>query len=203
MLVCCTGFCALGTWQVKRLHWKEGLIARIDQAYAEKPVLITPDKAASLQKDQFIRGKFFGRFRFDQAFNLMGQIDDGKQTSHLMVPYILDPKVTVLVDMGPDFTPKGNNKPTAHITGLLKHTPIANAFTPDNNPSEKIWYSINRAQLDIQNLVPVVIMPEETPWKTYAAQKPELRNAHLQYAIFWFTMAGLIFVLTVFYLRRK
>ncbi len=205
MCACVSVFCALGNWQIQRLHWKEGLIAQIDQAYATNPQTnhVGPDDIKMLAPDHFIRGQFFGRFRFDEALYLMGQIDDGKQTKHLMVPYIVDKTTTILVDMGPGFTPKGNKQPTARITGLLKHAPVPNKFTPDNVPSDKTWYSINVAQLNIPNLYPLVIVPETTPWKTYAAQKPELRNAHLQYAIFWFSMAGLISVLTACFLFRK
>lgn len=205
MLVCVAIFCTLGFWQVKRLHWKENLIAKIDQAYqvdaANNPV--TESQIVSLGKDSFIRGSFKGRFDFGEAFKLMGQIDDGKQTSHLMLPLVVSQDLTILVDLGPDLKLPQHNTGEGVITGLLKNAPEPNRFTPDNHPHQEIWYSINTDQLQIKNLKPFVILPETTPWQNYEAHKPELRNSHLQYAIFWFTMAALIAGLTAFYLHKK
>lgn len=203
MMACVAIFCTLGTWQIKRLHWKENLIAQIDQAYASEilPTPVEADKIVSLEKDHFIRGTFFGHFDFKKSFELSGQIDNGQQTSHLMVPLEISKEVTVLVDLGHDMSPQ---RPTrAKITGLLKQAPQPNRFTPENDPGNNTWYSINPDQLNIPNLKPLVIIPEKTPWKEYSSQKPELRNNHQQYAIFWFAMAVITSVLTVIYLRKK
>ena len=133
----------------------------------------------------------------------MGQIDDGKQTSHLMLPFNVSKDATILIDLGPDFLKSQKISGNVTITGLLKHPSQPNKFTPDNVPGENIWYSVNTDQLDIKNLKPFVILPEETPWKNFDAHKPELRNAHLQYAVFWFTLAVVITGMTAFYLKRS
>lgn len=202
MLACISGFCALGTWQVKRLHWKENLIAGIDAAYAETIKPVPLEDITSLAPDHFLRGKFRGFADFENAFDLSGQIDDGKQTSHKMLPLEISKTLTVLVDLGPDFKSRTPSR-IVTLTGLLKNAPRTNRFTPDNDPKNDIWYSINPAQLPIKNLKPLVILPEKTPWKDYPATKPELRNAHLQYAIFWFMMAFITAGLTLVYLVRK
>ncbi len=201
MLACISIFCALGTWQVKRLHWKENLIAELDKAYVAEPEEITPDQISDLKENQFLRGILKGRFYFSKAFMLMGQIDDGKQTSHSLVPFEISKDLTILVDMGPDFeTPRDQ---IAEVSGLLKNAPKPNRFTPENIPDQNIWYRIDPNQLNIKNLKPFLVLPEHTPWKDYPATKPELRNNHLQYAIFWFTLALVIAGLTIFYLRKS
>ncbi len=205
MLACAALFCALGVWQVKRLHWKNALMAEIEQAYSIDPSqkIISVHDIIGLQKNQFLRGNFTGLFDFDRAFELSGQIDDGKQTSHVMVPFILSQDVTILVDMGPGFKKPDLRNYKVTITGLLKPAPVPNKFTPDNVPSKNIWYRINKYELGMDKLYPVVVMPEDTPWKTYPSLKPELRNAHLQYALFWFTMALVTLGMTGYYLKRN
>ena len=205
MLTCIGIFCALGTWQIKRLHWKEGLIGAIDREYDHpvSPTPVEPKLIEALQTNQFIRGTFTGRIDFEKSFDLQGQIDNEKQSKHKMLPLEITKDLSVLIDMGPAFEmPKTGLNKTVKITGLLKNAPSPNKFTPDNFPNQNIWYSINPDQLKIEGLRKLVILPETTPWKNYVVRKPELRNAHQQYAIFWFTMATLIAGLTIYYLKR-
>lgn len=204
MLACCGVFCALGTWQIKRLHWKENLIAEMEQAYASPAEkIITPDKAAALKEGEYLRGLYTGLPEMKKAFELSGQIDDGKPSKHLLVPFQLTQELTILVDMGPEFTPPGKANEPVTIQGVLRHAPLPNRFTPANDPDKNIWYRVDPQQLKITGLKPLILMPEKTPWKDYPAHPPELRNQHLQYAIFWFTMAGLIFLLTLLSFRKK
>ena len=205
MSTCIAIFCAMGVWQIKRLHWKENLIAQLGQAYAKapEPPFVTADAIRSLQRDQFLRGMFRGHLDFAKSFDLQGQIDNGQLTAHKIVPYIISKDLTILVDFGPGFTLRNKDNGNTVITGLLRHVPQRNRFTPDNHTDQKIWYSLDPAQLNIKNLKPLEILPEHTPWKEFPAQKPELRNAHLQYAIFWFTMAVITALMTFYYLSRK
>lgn len=200
ILLCCGIFCTLGAWQVKRLHWKEGLIQALDRAYETQEPL-TADIIRNFKPGQFFFGQFEGTADFSKAFELSGQIDGGRQTTHVMIPFALEQNATVLIDMGPDFTPPEKSG-TASITGLLRYAPQPNSFTPDNVPEKNTWYSVDPQALGIPGLKPLVIMPETTPWKNFDRKKPELRNSHLQYAIFWFTAAFIMLALTGYYLRR-
>ncbi len=203
MLVCISIFCMLGFWQIQRLHWKRAIIAELDKAYAINIDLpyVTNDKIANLKENQYLRGKFKGYLDFSKAFKLQGQIDNGKSTNHTIVPYIISNDLTILVDFGADHKENHDNGKVV-ITGLLRNAPKTNTFTPDNDPVKNIWYSIDPVQLKIGNLKPLVLLPEQTPWKKYPATKPQLRNNHLQYAIFWFTLAAVIAGLTAFYLKK-
>lgn len=205
MLACVAGFLTLGTWQVKRLHWKQGLLAQIEHAYANDPAppFVKEKDIASLEANHFIRGMFRGHLDFPRSFQLQGQIDNGMQTSHTLVPYIISKDLTILVDFGPDFTTKDKNNGNTVLSGLLRNAPKPNPFTLNNAPERSEWFSININQLGIKNLKPLLLIPEHTPWKDYAVKKPELKNDHLQYASFWFSMAVITLVLTVYFLKKK
>ena len=205
MLLCVAIFCTLGIWQVKRLHWKQGLIAQLDQAYAKppEPPFVTEAEITALTQNHFLRGMFRGHLDFPKSFELQGQIDDGKQTSHTIVPYVMSEQLTILVDFGPGFTTGDKDNANTVLTGLLRSLPASNKFTPENNPAEKIFYALDRGDLGIENLHAVELLPEHTPWKDFPAQKPELRNNHLQYAVFWFTMAAVIAALTAYLAFRR
>lgn len=204
MLICCGIFCALGAWQIKRLYWKENLITEMERAYAMPPSQeISAEQIKSLKAGEFLRGSFKGIPAPDKSFDLSGQIDDGKSSKHLLVPFKMAPDLVLLVDMGTDFEKANIQEKAVTIQGVLKHAAQPNLFTPVNNPRKGIWYSVDVDKLYIPGLQPLILMPEKTPWKDYPARPPELRNQHLQYAIFWFTMAGLIFVLTLLSYRKK
>src|ERR1700761_9589918 len=51
---------ALGTWQIYRLRWKEGILARIAAAEAAPPVPLTPNP------EPFAKVVATGHFRFDR-----------------------------------------------------------------------------------------------------------------------------------------
>lgn len=206
MLICSAIFACLGMWQVKRLQWKNGLVASIEEQY-KKPVgssnVLVKD-IHSLEKDRVIRGRFIGTPDFKKSFRLQGQIDDGKQTSHYMLPLTLVDKSIVLIDMGPTFVPpEVPLRSMSPVTGLLRLAPQPNQFTPKNDPAKKTWYSIDGAQLQLPKLLPFVLYPERTPWHIFPAKKPELRNNHMQYATFWFSLSLITFVLTFYFLKRN
>lgn len=204
MLICCGIFCALGAWQVQRLHWKENIIAEMEKAYATPPSQeITSQQIKSLKPGEYLRGSYKGIPNPDKAFELSGQIDDGKSSRHLLLPFKMSSGLSILIDMGADFERSGIQMQAVTIQGVLKNAPVPNYFTPANNPGKNIWYSVDVDKLSVPGLEPLILIPEKTPWKDYPAQPPEIRNQHRHYAIFWFTMAGLILTLTALTFRKK
>lgn len=200
--------CALGTWQLQRLEWKENLIAQINDAYKDKAripapgfVQITPNKALK-------RIRIKGRFEHDKELKIKPRTYEGKVGYHLLTPFHLSGGGTILVNRGwvPDKDvsikrPQGDG----YVTGLLREPPRANPFTPANNPDKEEWYLADLEQIklarNIKKLAPLILY-EDSGRKTYPlakALKWEPRNDHLQYAIFWFTMAGLLLI--IYYLR--
>ncbi|MGH6943845.1 MAG: SURF1 family protein, partial [Geminicoccaceae bacterium] len=89
----------LGTWQVERLHWKEGLIAE-RQAQLAAPPESLPASAGDWHAFDFRRVAVSGRWRDDleQAFGVATYRD--QLGHHLLTPLIRAEGKAVLVDRG-------------------------------------------------------------------------------------------------------
>ena len=89
------------------------------------------------------------------------------------------------------------------ITGLLRQPPQTNMFTPANNLESGAWYSINFEELSehkgLNNIWPLMVYDEgaenKTDYPIAQATRPRLKNDHLQYAVFWFSMAGILMII--------
>jgi len=200
--------CSLGTWQVKRLHWKEALLQKIDAVYridaANNPLTIDDLKAASLRGELYLRGSVHGRFLPDKDLRGSPHPLDGNPGSYLYVPLQMDGGGTVLVNRG--WVPAGpltveTPQTSIIVSGLFKFPAKGNVFTPPNIPEQQAWYRIDLSQIaaakGLENLAPYVLYAEGDK---DALPKPAdiriaLNNNHLAYAIFWFAMAGVLIVI--------
>src|SRR5262249_32411523 len=80
--VCC--LCALGTWQLQRLEWKERLMADLEAAYEGAPAASLNMK--SLEDREFAYGRITGRVLADQAFFLGFKVQGEKPGHDLIIP---------------------------------------------------------------------------------------------------------------------
>ena len=95
------------------------------------------------------------------------------------------------------------------IIGLLRRPSERNPFTPDNKPLKNEWYHPDIEEIaDVKSIPGIIheyIMHVEkaensgnaSDYPIAEATKPVLTNNHLQYAIFWFSMAGVLFIIYV------
>lgn len=200
--------CALGTWQIQRLAWKNDIIARLDKAYETQG-------ATALNLDtpphDYSYGRVKGRFLPDQAFLLGPRTQNKKIGNDLIVPLLID-KHTLFINMGWSDSPL-YKMPIRHLQGKnvwfegLIVTPHWNSFTPQNEPDKDLWYRLDTREIaTIKNLpdaYPFILRAEHASHKFDAAfpnnEKLYPNNNHLQYALFWFAMA--IALLAVYILR--
>ena len=209
--------CTLGMWQVKRLAWKTGLQAELDQAYELSETLPSLSTHDVIDQDfVFKRGLITGRYIANQSFLIMPRTHDGDVGKHLYGAFRINDGGVVFVNRGwvpQDFSlPKDgeiSNAPQT-LTGIFKAPPRANAFTPDNDLETEQWYHPDliamKDQLDSPEKHVVInalfILEEDqssAPYPLKEAIKIELRNQHQQYAVFWFMMAGIL--VGVFFMR--
>lgn len=206
--------CTLGTWQVHRLSWKNDLIAKLETAY-------DTDKAQeldlkNLNPSDFIYGRISGALLTDKAFLLGVRMKDEKAGADLIIP-VQTSKNTILINMG--FTtgtledqPIYNlNNKSVWFEGLVRE-PSWNSFTPENNPEKNLWYRLDTDQIaktkNLENLSPAVLYAERASHK-FNAQLPNHtrqypNNNHMQYALFWFSMAGgLLAVFAIRFMRQS
>lgn len=204
--------CTLGTWQLQRLTWKTEIIEKLSAAYAVGEVKDLDIQA--LGDVDFIYGRVKGRFLSDKAFLFGVRVKDEKPGADLIVP-VRTKEGDVLVNLG-FATGALEVQPIHHLKnksvwfeGLARNVRW-NAFTPENRPEKNIWYRLDWAQIeaakDLKNLAPAVVYAERASHKFDAAfpnnERTYPNNNHLQYALFWFAMAGVLIVVYGFRFLR-
>lgn len=215
----------LGTWQVERLNWKEGLLATIEARRTSAPLPLAEverqfastgdvDYQAVRAAGQFLNDKeqfFFATWKGDTGFYVYTplQLSDGRFVfvNRGFVPYDLkDPAKRPLSAVAGEVT----------ITGLARN-PLdgkPSLMVPDNDPVEKIFFWKDRtamaenAGLDASKLLPFFIDADATPnpggLPIGGVTLIDLPNNHLQYALTWYGLAGaLAVVFGAFAWRRR
>lgn len=191
---------ALGAWQIQRLHWKEGILARISAAEAAPPVPLqgTPGP--------FEKVEVTGRFRPDEAAlfgAIVGTTPQGdRMGGDLIVPLERTDGPPVLVDRGwvPDPIPTDVTWPTgdAHVSGYVLAPQTPGIFTPAPDAAHRRFYALDpgviAAALGLKTVAPFTLIAmgpvEFGHYPAPAIHLPRPPNDHFQYALTWFGLAG-------------
>jgi surfeit locus 1 family protein len=211
--------CGLGVWQVKRLAWKEALIAEIDAKLTGDPVPLSEVIKATSNKE-YLRVTTTGRYLPEQALRRMSSIN-GSPGYELLQPFMSSDGVFVLVDRGtvsvedsdPAISPPFDKDVT--IAGLVRlHNKGRGRFDGDNDDKGNLWVwwdipamlaaghapaGATQAPFILQ-LLPSPDLPAK-PFVT--APKVELSNNHLGYAITWFGLAAALVGVTGAFMWRS
>lgn len=216
---------ALGTWQVQRLVWKEGLIASIDMRVASSPRPLADIEArlADAGDVDYWPVTVAGTFHHEGERHFFAT-HKGQSGYFVYTPLELDDGRLVFVNRG--FVPfdrkdvasriEGQVDGRQEIAGLARNRldEKPNFFMPDNDSSRNIFYW---KDLDVmaqtsgvgapEDYLPFFIDADATPnpggLPVGAVTLIELPNSHLQYAITWYGLAAaLAGVLGVWLWRR-
>ncbi|MCC7305864.1 MAG: SURF1 family protein [Alphaproteobacteria bacterium] len=208
--------CALGTWQLQRLEWKTKILDHLGAEYAKDAASIAIAPADLEQNFDFRRGTLHGTYEFDKQIMIGPRRHDNLPGYHVITPYRLEDGSHILVNRG--WVPEDwkffdeKNPPQRPATGLLRRPDPGNPFTPDNDPAKDQWYHLVPAEIaaakGIENIYSYVLYREpadaaDSNYPLAEATKPEIDNNHLQYAIFWFTMAGVLVVIYILRFMKK
>ncbi|MEP3233569.1 MAG: SURF1 family protein [Hyphomicrobiales bacterium] len=205
----------LGSWQVKRLIWKEALITNVENKIKAAPVPF-----------ETIEGQFTGKIKTDrrkleyQPVTVRGTLDhskemfyfatlDGDAGFHVYTPLTLSgSNNVVLINRG--FVPteqklgstRANSQPSGEVdvTGLVRFPDVdkPNRFLPDNDLKTNIffWRSMDdmteMAALDKQTTSPVFIYEDKQDNNRLpigGVTIVEFPNNHLGYAVTWYGLA--------------
>jgi surfeit locus 1 family protein len=202
---------ALGTWQLQRLAWKEGLIASIGARMADAP-----------QPLSAIEGRFKIQGDVDYyPVSLTGTVENageqyflsthgGQSGWNLYSPLKLADARIVMLNRG--FVPYDLRDPAKRpgslptgvqtITGLARN-PLAakpSSITPENDPKSNTWYwkdlrgMAENAAVPPDKLLPFFIddWTEQKPAALPVTRTTiiSLPNNHLQYAFTWYGLAA-------------
>ena len=198
----------LGTWQLQRLAWKQGILSEIEQTIAgtpqDLPVMIDPtdqrylpvtldgrleDGALYVLVSAKLRG---AGWRVISAF----QTDDGRR---------------VLLDRG--FLPVDRKDAAmthgpARVLGNLHWPDDRNASTPENDVAGNTWFARDIAAmaeaLDTEPLLVVVraMDPADPQIDPMPVDTSGIPNDHLQYAITWYSLGIVWLLMTGLWMRR-
>lgn len=210
--------CALGVWQLERLEWKKEILTKIDAAYAQnaEDTLLSPKDLH--QPFEYKRGTVRGVYDYTKQIKIGPRVFEKYHGFYLITPLMLDDGKVLLVNRGwipeawnpADETGAGE---TISLVGLIRKPLDENPFTPDNPADKDVWYHIapheiaQKFNLDLatDNVLYLEGNPQTGEYPVPIGEKPELANNHLQYAAFWFSMAGILFVIYIlrFFKRKK
>ena len=201
---------ALGTWQLQRLAWKEGLIAEIDARIDAEPVALPagfePDA------DRYLPVSVTGTFAEAPAARMLASRRQTGAVYRVLRPFTAQNGVRLMVDLGwipaeADVPPAPDGPVT--LTGNLDWPNETDGFTPAPDLSENLWYARDVAPLaEAYETEPVLLvlrdvpdgLPEVTAWPVDTGNIP---NDHLPYAITWFSLAAIWIAMTVYFVTRR
>ena len=106
----------LGTWQVQRLYWKDGLIAQREAGRAAPPAPL-PQALAEARSLEYRRVQAEGHFLAGRDLMLHALSASGELVSHHITPLVLARGGTLLVDRG--LADAAQSDGAVEVAGLL------------------------------------------------------------------------------------
>ncbi|MCM2294492.1 SURF1 family protein [Allorhizobium sp. BGMRC 0089] len=215
----------LGTWQLQRLAWKEGLLAEIESRRHEPP--LTVEAVARMVTERkpvdYRAMTATGTFQHDKERRFLATYD-GRPGFYIYTPLTLADGYILFVNRG--FVPDERKDPfsrhegqvagsvTIHGLAREKLGGKPSALVPDNDPARNIFYwkdldtMAASVGLDQAKILPFFLDagPEPVPGglPIGGVTQIDLPNNHLQYALTWYGLAlALLVVCLLSWLRRR
>ena len=202
-----TLFCALGTWQLVRLQWKNTLIYQISEGLKSSPVNYSDKVRVNYQ-----RVAIEGKYNFEKQIYLYSLNDKGQPGYDVITPFESLNSENVLVNRGWIKSNLKNNDIINRtidnkIQGLILKNIKPNVFKPENDLKANIWFSINLEQIKKvtgKNFGNYILYLEDKKTNIPKPKKItiDLPNNHLKYAITWYSISISIFGYFL-YFRKK
>ncbi len=214
---------ALGTWQVKRLYWKEALLSEIELRVHAAPVDLPEIEriAASGGDIEYRTVRLSGVFDHSKERHFFAT-HQGQTGYYVYTPLKLDDGREIFINRGfvlydmkdPAKREQGQLTGRVTIEGLARAQLAAkpSIMLPDNDVAKNIFYWKDiRAMARSVGLSPGTLVPffvdangaaNPGGWPKGGVTLIDLPNNHLQYAITWYGLAAaLVFVAGFAYVR--
>lgn len=202
----------LGTWQVQRLHWKEGQIATIDARIASvpQPLAVVEARLADTGDVDYWPVSLSGTFRHEGERHFFAT-HKGHSGYFVYTPLALDDGRLILVNRG--FVPfdrkdaatrgEGQVEGRREIAGLARSRvdEKPNSLMPDNDPAKNIFYwkdiDAMAASAGVGapgDYLPFFVDADDAPnpggLPVGGVTLVDMPNSHLQYAVTWYGLAA-------------
>lgn len=215
---------SLGAWQLRRLEWKDGLIARMQsRIHAEPKPLPASEMWPKLQLAEYEYLRVIARGVFEHEHETVvfhaggsGVLEAGWL---VMTPLRLASGARIIINRG--FVPMALQEPATRaagqidgetqITGLLRAPEPRNPFTPADKTDSRAMFvkdpAAIAARFKLEGVAPFLIDADVTPtaggWPKGGQTTMSIPNNHFSYALTWFGLAiTLLIVFGLFAMRR-
>jgi surfeit locus 1 family protein len=201
----------LGTWQLERKRWKEGLLAKIaDRVASEpRPVTLAAEFARRGDDIEYMHVSARGRFHHDKERYLYAPAPGGLAW-HVYAPLETASGPILWVNRGvvPDASKSPATRSAGQISGetevrgVVRLPPGKTLFTPQNDAAGNLWYWADIPALTASafpqasagTAMPFIIEADAQPLPPGGLPKGgvtriALSNRHLEYAITWYGIA--------------
>ena len=212
----------LGSWQVKRLFWKQALLAQIAQAEAAEPIPLAKVEAQGTPSP-FMKISVTGTFLPSETALYGAEVRDvasGPAMGAQLIEPIRDVNgELILVDRG--WVPLSRtgplDQPTGEVTvsGYVRFGDSQHWFSAADDPSARRFFTLDpRAigvaigQPDIRPFVLVALAGGSgagaivAHWPEPAQHLPQPPNNHLSYAITWYGLAVALLAIFLIWARK-
>lgn len=210
---------ALGTWQIDRLHWKEGLIDTLN-ARLHLPPEPLPAELSDGEALRYRMVTVSGTFRHDREIHLVANSKSGDAGYLIITPLLRPDGAAVLVSRGwvppayvdPARRPDGQIADPVTVTGMARPGWPQGYFVPDNDTATNHWFwgdlDAMAAYAGLDHYLPVFVEADDTAnpggLPVGGQSVVNLRNDHLQYAITWYLLAvGIAGVWFLYHFQRS
>jgi surfeit locus 1 family protein len=208
----------LGVWQLKRLAWKEALIAEIETRTKAPPITLADAVAIAREgrDPSYYRVKVEGAFDHTKELYLYA-VSEGRVGWHVITPLKTGASDVVLLDRGfvpdalksPASRPQGELAGAVAVTGIVRIPEMQGSFTPDNEVEANRWFwrdlQAMARSIGAAEVAPFYLEAEKSDvpggWPEGGQTRLDIPNNHLQYAITWFLLAAALLVIYGVYVR--
>ncbi|MGO8084912.1 SURF1 family protein [Rhizobium leguminosarum] len=215
---------SLGTWQVERLHWKEGLIADIAARQAAGPVPLADIEATAAAGGdiEYRKVSATGRYINNKERHFFATWR-GQTGYYIYTPLELADGRILFVNRG--FVPFDNKEPETRMQGQLTDQQTVTGLAreklpgkpswvvPDNDVAKNIFYwkdldvMAESVGLEKASVIPLFVDADSTPnpagLPIGGVTQVDLPNDHLQYAFTWYGLAAVLLVVVAISWFRK
>nr|WP_289624388.1 SURF1 family protein [Sinorhizobium sp. 7-81] len=215
---------SLGTWQMQRLQWKEGLLGAIAERRIAPPVSLKEIETMAAAGDDIdyrtvrVSGVYdHGKERHFFATH------EGRTGYYVFTPLILDDGRALFVNRGfvpfekkdASTRPEGQVAGTVTVNGLARPRLLEkpSSLVPDNDIAKNIFYwkdldaMADAAGIATERIVPFFVDADASAnpggLPIGGVTQFDLPNNHLQYALTWYGLAAALVAVSGVYLYRR
>ena len=205
---------SLGNWQVRRLHWKEALLASVEQQLQAPPITLAEAEALPRSEIEYRPIEVTGRFEHNRERHFFATYQ-GQSGYYVYTPLRLADGRAIFVNRG--FVPfdmkDAATRQEGQVTGTVTVTGLArdrldekpSFAVPENDIAQNIFYwkdidaMAQSTGLSAGEVVPFFVDADDAPnpggLPVGGVTRISFPNDHLQYAITWYGLAATLAII--------